>query len=79
MNVCPSKSDLCAANPRAGHTFVWFWVRGNGQCGLTHFVLHVHRLVQEEKKKKTEDGYIYTNIYIYTYIEIRCIFFVCDK
>lgn len=50
----------------------------NGQHSLTHFVLHVHRLVQEEKKKR-EGGYIYTNIYIYTYIEIRCIFFVCEK
>lgn len=69
MNVCPSKSDLCAANPRAGHTFVWFWVRGNGQCGLTHFVLHVHRLVQEEKKKKKKQRMV-TSIQIYIYIHI---------
>lgn len=72
MNVRPSKSDQCAANPRAGHTFVWFWAHGNDQCGLTHFVLRVHRLVQE--KKKTEDGYIYTNIYIYIYRNTMHIF-----
>lgn len=36
----------------------------NGQRSLTRFVLHVHRLVQEEKKKKT----VVTSIQIYIYI-----------